>query len=142
MVQELPAATLEPQVFVSVNPALAAIDEIANDVLPVLFSVTGMDALVVPMTWLPKVRVVGENVTFDVPVPLRETVCGLPATLSHTENTPLALPSKVGVNVTLILHELPAARLEPQVLVSEKPSVASMSEMVSAAVPLLVRVIV
>lgn len=83
----------------------------------------------------------GERVTAaDVPVPVSEIVCGLPVTLSVTEILPVALPLTVGAKLTLIAQELPADTVEPQLLVSEKPELAAIPEMVSAAVPLFVRV--
>ncbi len=54
--------------------------------LPVLVSVTGLDALVVFTAWLAYVRLVGDNDTTGaataVPVPVRLIACGLPAALS------------------------------------------------------------
>jgi hypothetical protein len=95
----------------------------------------------VPTIWFPKLKLPGERDTpGDVPVPLREMVCGLPAALSVTETVPLALPVIVGVKVTFTVQELPAARLDPQLLVSEKPELAVIPEIVSAAVPVFVTV--
>ena len=48
IVQELPAATLPPQVLVSPKLALVAMLAIVSAVFPVLLRVTGCDALVVP----------------------------------------------------------------------------------------------
>lgn len=94
-----------------------------------------------PTNWFPKLKLVGERLTAgDVPVPLRETVCGLPVALSVTEMLPVVFPVAVGVKLTLIVQELPAAREEPQLLVSVKSALAAISEMVSAAAPLLVSV--
>ncbi len=76
----------------------------------------------------------------DVPVPVSATVCGLPVALSVTESVPLAFPAVVGAKLTLIVQELPAATLEPQVFVSEKPALVVIPEMLSAAVPLLLSV--
>jgi hypothetical protein len=50
-----------------------------------------------------------------VPVPLRETVCGLPGALSVTERVPLRLPVALGVKVTLTVQRAPAANELPQV---------------------------
>ena len=76
----------------------------------------------------------------DVPVPLIETVCGLPVALSVTETVPLALPVIVGAKLTLMVHELPAATLVPQLFVCVKPALVAIPEMVSVALPLLVSV--
>jgi len=70
------------------------------------------------------------------PIPLRETVCGLPGALSVTESVPLTLPVALGVKVTLIVQVAPDARFEPlQVSVSPKLAVAAMLTMVSVVVP-------
>jgi hypothetical protein len=140
-VQEVPAARVEPQLFVWAKPALVEIPEIVTAAVPLLVSVSGRGWLVVFTTWLPKFKLFGENVTSgDVPLPVRETVCGLPAASSLTESVPFALPTVSGVKVTLIVQELPAARVEPQLFVSEKLALAEIPEIVSTAVPLLVSV--
>jgi hypothetical protein len=59
---------------------------------------------------------VGESVTPGaVAVPVRETVCGLPAALSVTLTAAVRVPVAVGLNVTLVVQLLPAAKLAPQV---------------------------
>ncbi len=55
---------------------------------------------------------------------------------------PLRVPAAVGVKVTLMVQEAPAATLEPQVLVWEKSPLAAMLEIVRATWPLFVRAIV
>jgi len=62
--------------------------------------------------------------------------------LSVTVMEPGREPVAVGVNVTLIVHDAVAARLVPQVLVSEKSPLDVMLEIVSVAVPGLLRVTV
>ena len=80
------------------------------------------------------------------PVPARVTDCGLPLALSATVTVAERLPTAVGVKVTLMV-QLPLAATElPQVLVWAKspvlvPPIARLV-MVSAAVPVLLRVIV
>jgi hypothetical protein len=73
-----------------------------------------------------------------------ETVCGLPAASSLTASVAVRVPPAVGANVTLIVHEPPAASVEPQVLLWPKsPGFAPVSEMLamlSGAVPVLVKV--
>ena len=79
----------------------------------------------------------------DVPVPVRATVCMLPATpllLSVMVRVPVRVPVAVGEKVTLIVQELLAATLPPQLLVSPKLALAAMLVMVSAALPVLLRV--
>jgi hypothetical protein len=93
---------------------------------------------------LPKLRLAGENDTAGavVPVPLNDTVCGLPLALSVVEILPLRDPPAVGVKVTEIVH-VPAATIEaPQVLVWLKSPLAAMLLMVSGADPVLVSVTV
>lgn len=69
------------------------------------------------------------------PMPLRETVCGLPGAVSATESVPLTLPIALGMNVMLIVQLAPDGRLEPQVSVSPKLAVAAMPTMLSVVVP-------
>jgi hypothetical protein len=75
-----------------------------------------------------------------MPVPLRETECGLPAALSVIESVPLRLPEMVGVRVTLMVQSAPGARVGPQLSVSAKFTLAAMLEILNVAVPELVRV--
>ena len=79
-------------------------------------------------------------------MPVRETVCGLPAALSVMLRDAERVPAAVGLNVTLTVQLLPAARLARQVWVWEKSPlfvpVTAMPLMVSVAVPVLVRVTV
>jgi hypothetical protein len=53
---------------------------------------------------------------------------------------PFLVPATVGLNVTLMVQEAPAATLEPQVLVWEKSPLALIPETVSVALPVLVRI--
>jgi hypothetical protein len=76
------------------------------------------------------------------PVPVRLTVCGLPAALSVTVIVPGWLPVAVGVNVTLIVQFAPAATEVPQVLVWAYCALTAMLVMLSAAAPPLVSVTV
>ena len=55
--------------------------------------------------------------TFYLPVPVRLDVCGLPTALSATFNEPVLVPVAVGVNTTLILQLVLAAKLVVQVVV-------------------------
>lgn len=61
--------------------------------------------------------------------------------MSVTDRVPLALPVTVGAKLTLMVHELPAATLDPQLFVCEKPELAANAEIVSATPPLFVSVI-
>ena len=96
------------------------------------------------------VRLVGFRLTdgpLATPVPLKVMFCGLPAALSAIDTLALREPAAVGVNVTLIVQDAPAANvLEPvgQVLVCAKSPafvpVSPMLLMLSPALPLFVSV--
>ena len=86
--------------------------------LPVLLRVTVCAALVVPMVWLPKVRLVAVRLTAGpLPVPVRLAVCGLPLASSVMLSDAVRVPEAVGVNLTLIVQVPPAATELPHVLV-------------------------
>ena len=70
-----------------------------------------------------------------LPVPLRDTLCGLPGALSVTESVPLMLPVVLGVKVTLIVQVATDARLGTQLSVSLKLELAVMSETLRGVVP-------
>ena len=74
MVQLNPAARLTPQSFVCANSALATMLAMLSGPLPVLLNVTGSAALVVPVTWLPKVSEAGDKIAIGAtPTPLSAT---------------------------------------------------------------------
>jgi len=88
---------------------------------PVLLRATICAVLVVPTFWLLNVRLVAERLAVTaVPVPVKLTVCGLPAALSRMLIVAVRVPATVGVNVTLIVQLPPAATELPQVVVSGK----------------------
>ena len=67
----------------------------------------------------------------------------LPATpllLSVMVSVPVSGPAAVGEKVTLIVQAALAARLPPQLLVSPKFALVAMVAMVSAALPVLLKV--
>ena len=66
-----------------------------------------------------------------VPVPDRFTTWGLVLALSVIVSAPILLPIAPGLNTTLMLQVLPAARLAPQVLASAKSPVAAIPVIVS-----------
>src|SRR5712664_3164275 len=81
------------------------------------------------------------------PVPVRDTVCGLPDALSVIVRVPVREPTAVGVNVTLIVQFAPAANVPgltgqalPPVLVSAKSPEAAIELIVNGAVPVFVSV--
>ena len=78
-------------------------------------------------------------------VPLRATECGLPVALSATLSDAVRAPATVGLKVTSMAQEDPAARLAPQVgwVWAKSPAFAppmAMLVSVRPAVPVLVRV--
>jgi hypothetical protein len=100
-------------------------------------------ALVTPTVVLLNVKLVGETVTGEEPVPVRVTTWGLFAALSLKVSEPLRAPVVVGENVTPTLHVALAATLVPQVLLEiAKSPLGAMLEKESATFSLLVSVIV
>src|SRR5271168_89619 len=117
MVQFAEAATLEPQVLVSLNGAVAVMPLIFRVVLPLFVRVTDCGALGVPTGCDEKLRLAGFSKTRAAALPFSGTVCGLPAALSATDTAALAGPGAVGVKVTLIVQVPFAATVVPHVLV-------------------------
>jgi len=77
-----------------------------------------------------------------MPVPLKETVCGLPGALSVRAMEPERVPAAVGVNVTVMMQLAPTPWPEPQVFVWAKSPLATMLLIVRARLPVLVKVTV
>ena len=122
-VQLAPAAMLVPQVLLAIaKPALATMLEKFRATLPRFVRVTVLAALVLPTATVPKFKLLEENVTGALPVPVRLTVC-VPA-LSVIVRVPEAEPIAVGVNETEMVQEAPGAMLAVQVLVWLKGAVA------------------
>src|SRR5262245_21022195 len=103
------------------SPALAPASpmlEITSGARPEFVNVTLCAALVVPTSWLPKPRLVGDRLTAGVvPVPLSGTVCGLPTALSLMLTLAVRLPAADGVKVTEIVQLAPTASVPGQVFV-------------------------
>jgi hypothetical protein len=74
------------------------------------------------------------------PVPLSETVCGLPLAESVTVIAPVRVPVVEGANVTETLQLAPAFNELGQALVCAKSPLAAMLLMLSDAPPLFVSV--
>src|SRR2546426_3829375 len=145
MVQLAPAATLLPQLLAWAKSPLAAMLAMFNTAVPLLVSVDVWDGLVVPMSRLPKIRLVLDKVMTGarIPTPVRDTTWGLPGALSVTAIDPSREPTAVGVKATVMMQLAPGARLLPQVSVGTKSRVVgAILVMVSTPVPLLVRVTV
>jgi hypothetical protein len=117
---------------------------ICSVAFPLFVSFTVSAVLEVPTLWFPKLKLVGAKVVpgaAATPLPERLTVCGLPDALSAIEIVPVRVPATVGVNVTVITHDAPAARLDPHVFVCAKSPLAVILLMLKLAVPLFVAVI-
>ena len=98
IVQEPLTATLPAQLLLSPKLALATMLAMVIAPLPVLLSVTGCDALVVPTFWLLNVRLPGETCAVRaIPVPVRLTVCAALEAEVVIDNVPVRAPVWVGV---------------------------------------------
>lgn len=117
---DAPAASVLPHVFVCAKSAAFEPEtemlEIVNAALPEFVSVKDFDELDVPTCCEPKLRLVGDRVTAGAggggalaPVPDSARVCGLPEALSVTLTLADRDPDALGVNVTEIEQEVPAA---------------------------------
>ncbi len=130
------AATLVPQLLVCAKSPLACMALMEIEVVPGFDRVTGCEALGLPSTCTAKLSAAGVAFrTALAPVPVRETVCGLPAALSAMLNVPARVPVPVGVKVTLTVQLLLTARLVPQLLLCVKSPLAVMLATLAAAVP-------
>ena len=150
MAQDFPAPRLASQLFVSEKAApVIPMPVILNVVVPKSLSVVVLSVMhshPTLFTFLQaKVRLVGDKVAFgpeNTTLPLNATDCGLPGALSVTKSVPFMVSEVLGVKVTLITQFAPAARVEPQVLVSPKLALAAILTMLSVAVPELLNVTV
>src|SRR5205807_634490 len=118
-VQLAPAVTLLPQLLVWAKSPLATMLAMFNTAVPLLVSMDVWDGLVVPMSRLPKIKLLLDRVMTGarIPLPVRGTDCGLPGALSVMVIDPLREPAAVGVgvNATVMMQLAPTARLFPQV---------------------------
>src|ERR1700674_5072858 len=79
--------------------------------------------LLVPITWSPKTKLVGDKVALgpeSPPTPFMESTCGLPTPSSAIVIEALRWPNWLGAKVTFRVQLTPAPRLEPQVLLRSK----------------------
>src|SRR6266478_3608718 len=106
------------------------------DVPPGFDSVTGCEALALPSPCAAKLSAAGVAFrTLAPPVPVSDTVCGLPEALSVMVRVPVRVPVAVGVKVTLTVQLVLTARLVPQLLLCAKSPLAVMLATLAAAVP-------
>lgn len=144
ILQLLAAASVDPQVVdeTAKSPVVEIVMPVrATDCL--LAKVNVLAALVVPTVCDGKVKLVGVNVAWAVPVPVSGTVCGLLFALSVIVIAPVRVPVAVGVKVTLILQFAPAASVAPQgfgLVTRAKSPLATMLLMDNVPLPLLVMV--
>src|SRR5437870_2969682 len=86
--------------------------------VPLLVRVTVCTGLVVLRRWSPKARLVGAKVTAGtIPVPARDTDCGLPGASSVMVTVAVRALAAVGVNVRLTRQLAPATTVAPFVQV-------------------------
>src|SRR5215203_3447481 len=130
------------------SPAFAPvrpIELIVSAPVPEFVRVTLCAGLVVPISRLPKPRLVGEKVTAGpgaTPVPLSATACGLPGALSLIVTEAVRVPAAVGLKVAEIVQLAPGASvlgLSGQLLSwTKSPALAPLRPMLvitSGAVP-------
>lgn len=97
--------------------------------------------LALPTAVLGNAALTGVSFACTMPVPESDTVCGLPVALSVNDRVPVCAPSLVGLKVTLTLHVLPIASVDPQVVEEiAKPALGTMLVMSRVAVPVFFRV--
>ena len=140
-----PAARLDPQVVdeMANSPVVEGDTPVSEPVFSLLASVNVLAALVPPTAVLAKVALAGVNVACALPVPVNDTLCGLPPALSVKLIAPVRVPTCVGVKVTLILQFFPAASVLPQALeLMAKSPLGVMLVMFNVPVPVLDSVIV
>jgi hypothetical protein len=130
---------------VTVLPLTVQIDGVALPKLTVKPDVAVALAVVTPFI----TNVVGEKVidpmlcpNTPAPMPLKLTLCGLPAALLVMVITPFRVPGAVGVKVTVKLQKAPAPSPLPQLFVTAKSPLTVMLAKLSAAAPMLVNAIV
>ena len=137
--QLAPEASEAPQLLDWAKSPLAAMLVTLNVALPTLASARVCGALELPTSWLPKVRLEAEKMT-AAPVPLatRLMISGLLGPLSTMLSIPLAGPKAAGVELTLMVQFVLAARELGQSLVSAKPAtLVAMLEIPNADTPIL-----
>ncbi len=93
--QDAPAASEDPQVFVSANGAPAETDERLADAVPVLLTVTVWAALADPTAWLPNDRDAGDALSVGVELLVTDIVmlCTMSGTLALVTLSRRSAPS-------------------------------------------------
>ncbi len=117
IVQVIPAGTEAPHVFVWLKSPVIEIEEMFSARLPAFFRVIDIAALDVVTSWPGNVKLVGVKTATEavfVPVPVSVADCGLLVSTSVKTSCADSADATEGVNVTLTVHDAPAARLAPQ----------------------------
>src|SRR5207244_1975063 len=111
-VQVAPETTVAGHVEVKAKSPAIVIEAMASAPGPLFMSVTVCALLVVPTVRAANVSDAGVSVMEGAaasPVPESGIVCGLPTALLVTESVPVIGPVVPGANVTLTVHDAPAA---------------------------------
>jgi hypothetical protein len=110
----VPAASEVPQLLLCEKLLLAVILLMLAAVVPVFFTVTVCDELVVPTVWLPNVRLVGDKVNaVDAAIVIDSCFVAVDPVASVTSTVNVLVPALAGVpdttpavvNVMPLLHE-------------------------------------
>ena len=81
-------------------------------------TVIALAAVTPPVAWEPKdIETADKYIGLTLLPESPTTACGMPAASSVMVKLPVNIPVAIGVNVTLILHDAPAASELPQVFV-------------------------
>jgi hypothetical protein len=139
-VQDAPTASVA-QLLVWLKSPDAATPETVAEVVPVLVTVTVWVGAEAPTTVPAKDRLDGFGLTIGpgaTPVPDSGTELVIPAAV--TVSVPVREPLAAGRNVTLTVHDAPAAMLLPQLFVWVKSPVIATEVTGAAALPLFVTV--
>src|SRR6478672_4629021 len=125
MVHVMPGPKMPTQLLVCANSLRATTAVMLTGAGPVLVTVTGRGADLLPKENLPKFSPPGETFK-NVPIPTRLVVCGLVGSASLPTNVPLCEPAWRGAKATLIVHCAPAGSAGGQLLVCVKSPVIAM----------------
>ena len=137
-VQEVPVASVSPQVLVCVKSPLMAKLVRFRAAVPVFVRVTVCVAVLSPALVSGKVNEVGERVAIGaIALPESETVRGLPFALSVIVREPVRVPLAVGLNVIEKAQLDDGASVAPQVEVFWKSPLIVTPVMLSDALPAL-----
>lgn len=103
--------------------------------MPLLVIVMVWGGLVEPTSRLPKIKLVADREIAGalMPMPARDTTCGLSAALSVKVMLPFRAPVAVGVKTIVMVQLAEPARALPQLLVWAKSPLATILAMLRAS---------